>query len=914
MLARHHQRLRRLLAIGGVLTALPAAAGPILSAPGRSLQIKSCTADPAAACWESASAITRFAAPPRQGLAPLRAEVRLARQGQALLVRARGLPDGATLEVTVGKNRTGSQAESTALVAGEGLHRLDLGPTKLEGTIRTLWVHLRQPAAGLLRTWAPHGLGDIHRPGSAWFSDAAPQPPLSITETDGALQIDAPGSVELRVVQRRTLFPSGGRGIPGPWSKAGKAQLKEIRPPQTGWYDVTAIWRGPGGVVRDLQRREIYHRSPGAKSAESLGIHPAPQVVRPAQGAPFVLGENARVCTGQRTWRPVMRLARSELERLTGRDLRSGCKLRQYKGGIRLVKDETLPEEGFRIRTTADHVEVAAHDLRGALYGAMAAVDGLGRDGQLPAGEILDAPAIPWRILHHRVVVDAKTRISPETYMRFLRRAVVRGRYNTLVLDLSQGYRWASHPELARHNAWTRADLERVLEAARSLGLEVLPGISAPSHAEWITRKYPDLMEDGASTLLCTRRPETRELLGSLMSELIDVFDQPRYLHIGHDELWWRTHRKHETERCPRCAGSPRWQLVLDDLRWHHEWLAQRGVKPMMWSDMLVKGWHGKNGSIYRAAVGLPEAVRRDFVVVSWTRVGDSVGTLVPMDFPVVRGHTGYHDWKRAGLVEQAKGLTGEALALYFGLPWSSFGGQPGPTTLGYHWPKVILAGTTAWRPVLSTTNIQPTLDHLASAAAYLPGYQAMPGKPAALPLQGTRVQIDAVLPDQADVLGAPFQLKNPSEHHAKAPLVLEGLGRMEGLSLLQALAFDQDAERRLIRKWRQGRSTNGVEVVQAEIVYADGERGSAMLRLGMDTERASRPVSAHLLWRGSGRLRVPSVAAGALNKDATDRSFSRWDWINPRPTVAVDRITFKVTSPGVRWQVLGATTWTPSE
>ena len=129
-------------------------------------------------------------------------------------------------------------------------------------------------------------------------------------------------------------------------------------------------------------------------------------------------------------------------------------------------------------------------------------------------------------------------------------------------------------------------------------------------------------------------------------------------------------------------------------------------------------------------------------------------------------------------------------------------------------------------------------------------------------------------------------------------------------MSLLQALDFDRATERRLIRSWRQGNSSNGARVVQALITYEDGQTLRPIIRLGMDTERASRPVRAHLQWRGSGSLRVPSKAAGALNANATDRAYTRWDWRNPRPEVAIQQIRFAVVAPGVQWQVLGATAW----
>ena len=82
---------------------------------------------------------------------------------------------------------------------------------------------------------------------------------------------------------------------------------------------------------------------------------------------------------------------------------------------------------------------------------------------------------------------------------------------------------------------------------------------------------------------------------------------QPRFVHIGHDEIGFKTHRKHEAQRCPRCEGTPLAALT-EDLTWQHGVLADLGAKPMLWSDMLVREWHGKHGAMYRTADRLSES------------------------------------------------------------------------------------------------------------------------------------------------------------------------------------------------------------------------------------------------------------------------------------------------------------------
>ena len=59
--------------------------------------------------------------------------------------------------------------------------------------------------------------------------------------------------------------------------------------------------------------------------------------------------------------------------------------------------------------------------------------------------------------------------------------------------------------------------------------------------------------------------------------------------------------------------GTPRWQILTEDLAWQHGVLADLGAKPMLWSDMLIREWHGKHGAMYRAA----DRISEEFVLTS---------------------------------------------------------------------------------------------------------------------------------------------------------------------------------------------------------------------------------------------------------------------------------------------------------
>jgi hypothetical protein len=888
-------------------------AAPIEQAPGRGLTLYPCQKKANAACWRRAEQLQRFAPEIRVLADPIQADVRLAHDGARLLVRAMKLPKDMRLEIVVGPKDTNNLADTQVLTVGRGLHALHLTPPLKLGSLRAIRVHLRRDDDPVLRTWAPHGHGDLTRPGLALFTDSAPTdgaPRITVTREDTQLHLNAPGAAHLRIGHRRLALPKGSKGIPAPWSATGSDTLTVDVPPHTGWYDLRATWMDDAGQITANALSSIYLQAPGAPGAQTHGLHPRPQQLALRDEAPFVLRPDARWCTSVLDWLTVTKLAKREARRLTGVQPSDDCSgTTPSSKDVWWMRDATLKKDAFRLEVgESTGARIYASDKRGALYGGMALVDALGFDATIPALEATDWPSVEWRILFHKAASPGTARIPPAEYIRFIERAVSRGRYNMLVLHLENGFVYPSHPKLARPNAWSQKDLSSVINAARSLGMMVVPGMSTPGHSQWLTGRFPELKEDATGAQLCTRHPQTRVLVSELMTDLLEAFGQPAFIHIGHDEVWWRTERKHEIQRCPRCEGTPRWLLLAQDIQWQHDWLKARNVRPILWTDMLVKGWHGTNGAVFRASNRLPQAERADYLAISWTRKGNSIKALGAKGYRVVRGHTGYTDWKRAGLGPVVDQIAGEALALFYAAPWSSFWGQTGPLALYNNWPNVVLAGTTAWRPEMSDTPIDETLDALQELSAYTPGYRhQLPGGKA-LMLPKSTDTIDAILPAQATVNGVDFDTTAPQALVAGEQLSFNDVGEASTISFLQATQTSRETDLRLIKTQKRAATLDGPTVATMTVRWTDGKERQTQLRLGMDTERPERPTRGQMLWRTSGTFRVPSVAAGAISSEAKDRCFYRWDWINPRPEQAIERITWNVEKAGVRWHLLGAT------
>ncbi len=139
---------------------------------------------------------------------------------------------------------------------------------------------------------------------------------------------------------------------------------------------------------------------------------------------------------------------------------------------------------------------------------------------------------------------------------------------NTIILDLADGLRYASHPELAIEGSWSREQMLSALAVMRDMGFEVIPKLNfSATHDVWL-KEY--------SRMLST--PTYRRVCRDLIEEVGEIF-KPRYIHIGMDE-----------ENYPLQANYDYVVVRQNDLWWEdlvfiNECVLSVGARAMMWSD-----------------------------------------------------------------------------------------------------------------------------------------------------------------------------------------------------------------------------------------------------------------------------------------------------------------------------------------
>ncbi|MBN1348561.1 Tat pathway signal protein [candidate division KSB1 bacterium] len=169
---------------------------------------------------------------------------------------------------------------------------------------------------------------------------------------------------------------------------------------------------------------------------------------------------------------------------------------------------------------------------------------------------------------------------AAKPYLRFddslwndiLKQMVAAG-MNMLVIDLGDGVKYESHPEIAVEGAWSIARLKQELDRAREMGLEPIPKLNfSTCHDTWMG-PYARMVSTDTYYAVCR----------DLIAETISLFDKPRFFHLGMDEETYEHQRRYEY------VVIRQHDLWWRDIYFLFEQVEKGGARPWIWSDYL---WH----------------------------------------------------------------------------------------------------------------------------------------------------------------------------------------------------------------------------------------------------------------------------------------------------------------------------------
>ncbi len=279
-----------------------------------------------------------------------------------------------------------------------------------------------------------------------------------------------------------------------------------------------------------------------------------------------------------------------------------------------------FPPEGYRLNVSTNRVTLMGEDERGTLYGVQTLRQLLQTvNGKLviPGVRISDYPDQKIRAWH----LIAPRQGDGEKFKRLVDMFALL-KYNTLMIEVDGWLKYERHPKIATPDAMSKAEMKELVGYAKQRGFEVIPQVQTFGHFDYVLRheEYKHLAENPEAVnrreaprpAYCPSHPETYKLVFDLFEEVIEVF-QPRYFHIGHDEIV--EYGRGDMALCERCKGTSPHELFASEVIKLHDWLKERGLTTLMWGDQLLAEHNG--GPPFNTALATP-LLPKDIILCDW--------------------------------------------------------------------------------------------------------------------------------------------------------------------------------------------------------------------------------------------------------------------------------------------------------
>lgn len=300
------------------------------------------------------------------------------------------------------------------------------------------------------------------------------------------------------------------------------------------------------------------------------------------------------------------------------------------------LQDKSLPTapdhaEGYTLRVNPKAIVLIGHDLSGAYYGLQTLKQLIqrrpGSAASLPCCEIHDWPSLAFRGAH---LFTGRSALP--FHKKLIERIFSRYKLNRFVIECEYT-QWKSHPEIRVPNAMPADDLREEVAFARGHNIEPIPLVNTLGHSEWIFKnnRHLAIAEDVQSPhAYNVSDPATYRFVFDIFRETLDLFNHPRFFHIGHDEVKipaFDQFGRYPARPVNLKKGTTR--LFVEDTHRLAGWLRAHGARAMLWADMLLNENEGTpspgNGRMSAAnALTLAEARRmraqipKDAVICDW--------------------------------------------------------------------------------------------------------------------------------------------------------------------------------------------------------------------------------------------------------------------------------------------------------
>lgn len=224
-----------------------------------------------------------------------------------------------------------------------------------------------------------------------------------------------------------------------------------------------------------------------------------------------------------------------------------------------------------------------------------------------------------------------------EKFKNFIDQEFVSRQINLLILRVGYSYQFQSHPELAANNAWSKSQIQDLVQYGKSRGIKMIPLINMFGHQSNGTSlnpllsHYPEFDETPSIQLpevyqwpnedelycksYCPLHPNVHDITFDLIDEILDAFQSDTF-HAGMDEVFYIGH-----DDCIRCKGKDRSTLFAEEVNRIYSHLEKKNQNLMIWGDRLLDGkatglgmWEASENDTHRSI----DLINKNVIITDW--------------------------------------------------------------------------------------------------------------------------------------------------------------------------------------------------------------------------------------------------------------------------------------------------------
>ena len=163
---------------------------------------------------------------------------------------------------------------------------------------------------------------------------------------------------------------------------------------------------------------------------------------------------------------------------------------------------------------------------------------------------------------------DLKLACDEGVWRKITGRLAERG-MNMVIIDIGEALKYPSHPELAVEGSWSPDKMRAEVRRLKGMGLEPIPKLNfSATHDGWL-KDYHRMLST----------PEYYQVVDDVIGDALEVFENPRFIHLGFDE------ERAEWQRKMNYFAARQGELWWHDFLYAVKCAEKRGSRAWVWSD-----------------------------------------------------------------------------------------------------------------------------------------------------------------------------------------------------------------------------------------------------------------------------------------------------------------------------------------